>query len=365
MALTSPKTLRVGLIQSGKIVQDRLLPKSGDVTIGTAPRNTFVLQSSRLPPSFAIIEHRNGQYHLVFTEQMQGRVKVDSSEVDFATLRSQELAKKRGSIYVLPLNESSKGKVSLGEITLLFQFVAPPPQPVKAELPPLSKGSLWQQTDHLFFLILIASLAVHFTGATYLALLPNVEESELSLDQLPDRFAKVMLPPKLPEPARPKEEKREEENKNKREAISVKSAPRPDPSARKAELQQRVAGKGLLKILGSSGGGGGAFADVLGPSAGTGDIATALSGASGVGIATADALGQGGTRKGGKAGAMAGIGDVGTSGGGEVNLPSKGEASVSCPAKDSAPQLQSRRPDPDALAPYPDQPPLAQPDSDY
>jgi hypothetical protein len=352
MALTSPKILRVGLIQSGKIVQDRLLPKSGDVTIGTDDRNTFVLQSSRLPPSFAIIEHRNGQYHLVFTEQMQGRVKLDSSEVDFATLRSQELAKKRGSIYVLPLNESSKGKVSLGEITLLFQFVAPPPQPVKAELPPLSKGSLWQSVDHLFFLILIASLAVHFTGATYLALLPNVEETELSLDQLPDRFAKVMLPPKLPEPTPPKEEKKEMEKKNKREEISVKSAPRPDPNARKADLQQRVASKGLLKILGSSGGGGGAFADVLGPSTGTGDIATALSGASGVGVATADALGQGGTRKGGKAGAMAGIGDVGTSGGGKVNLGSKGDASVSGRVKDSTPDVESGSVDREALARY-------------
>jgi hypothetical protein len=352
MALTSPKILRVGLIQSGKIVQDRLLPKSGDVTIGTDDRNTFVLQSSRLPPSFAIIEHRNGQYHLVFTEQMQGRVKLDSSEVDFATLRSQELAKKRGSIYVLPLNESSKGKVSLGEITLLFQFVSPPPQPVKTELPPLAKGSLWQQTDHLFFLILIASLAVHFSGATYLMLLPNVEETELSLDQLPDRFAKVMLPPKLPEPTPLKEEKKEAEKKNKREEVSVKAANRPDPNARKAELQQRVASKGLLKILGSSGGGGGAFADVLGPSAGTGDIASALSGASGVGVATADALGQGGTRKGGKAGAMAGIGDVGTSGGGKVNLGSKGDASVSGRVKDSSPDVESGSVDREALARY-------------
>jgi hypothetical protein len=117
-------------------------------------------------------------------------------------------------------------------------------------------------------------------------------------------------------------------------------------------LQQRVAGKGLLKILGSSGGGGGAFADVLGPSTGTGDIATAWSGASGVGVATADSLGQGGTRKGGKAGAMAGIGDVGTSGGGKVNLGSKGDASVTGRVKDSSPDVESGSVDREALARY-------------
>jgi len=349
MALTTQKMLRVGLIESGKIVQDRLLQKRDHVTIGTGAKNTFALPRAPLPPSFPIFEHLNGQYHLVFTEQMQGKVRLDSSDVDFATLRSQELAKKRGSVYVLPLNETCKGKISLGEITLLFQFVSPPPQPVKTELPPLVKGSLWQSVDHLFFLILLGSLAVHFSGATYLALLPNTEEAELSLDQLPDRFARVLLPPK-PEPTRPKTPPEAEKKEAKKEE-NVKVRKGGDP-VRRAEVQQRVASKGLLKILGSTGAGAGAFADVLGPSTGTGEIASALAGASGVGVATADSLGQGGLRKGGKAGAVAGIGDVGTSGGGKVNLASKGDARVSGQVKDSTPDVESSDVDRDALARY-------------
>jgi len=348
MALTSQKMLRVGLIESGKIVQDRLLRKRDHVTIGTDASNTFVLPAASLPPSFPIFEHKNGQYHLVFTEQMQGKVRLDSSDVDFATLRSQELAKKRGSLYVLPLNETSKGKISLGEITLLFQFVSPPPQPVKTELPPLAKGSLWQSVDHLFFLILLGSLAVHFSGVTYLALLPNVEEAELSLDQLPDRFARVLLPPK-PAEARPKPPEAEKKEAKKDENVKVRKG---GDSGRRAEVQQRVASKGLLKILGSTGAGAGAFADVLGPSTGTGEIASALAGASGVGVATADALGQGGLRKGGKAGAVAGIGEVGTSGGGNVNLASKGDARVSGRVKDSTPDVESSDVDREALARY-------------
>src|SRR5262249_41708208 len=133
----------------------------------------------------------------------------------------------------------------------------------------------------------------HFSGAAYLALLPNVEEAELSLDQLPDRFARVILPPKPAEPARPKAPPEPDKKEAKKEEnVKVRKA---DSGARRAEVQQRVAGKGLLKILGSTGAGGaGAFADVLGPSTGTGEIASALAGASGVGVATADALGQGG-----------------------------------------------------------------------
>src|SRR5262249_45511371 len=160
-----------------------------------------------------------------------------------------------------------------------------------------------------------------------------------------------ILPPKPAEPARPKAPPEpDKKDVKKEENVKVRKA---DSGARRAEVQQRVAGKGLLKILGSTGAGGaGAFADVLGPSTGSGEIGAAVAGASGVGVATADALGQGGLRKGGKAGAVAGIGEVGTSGGGNVNLGSKGDARVSGQVRDSTPDVDSSDVDREALARY-------------
>src|SRR5262249_55131894 len=142
------------------------------------------------------------------------------------------------------------------------------------------------------------------------------------------------------------------EKKEAKKEENVKVRKGSDPG-RRAEVQQRVASKGLLKILGSAGaGGGGAFADVLGPSTGTGEIASALAGASGGGVATADSLGKGGVRKGGKAGAVAGIGEVGTSGGGNVNLGSKGDARVSGQVRDATPDVESSDVDREKLAHY-------------
>jgi hypothetical protein len=352
------KILRVGVIQGGKIIEERHLKNRETVTVGQDAKNTFVVPASNVPGSFPVFEHRGTQYHLVFTEQMNGRVKLGSSEVDFASLRSQGLAKKRGGLYVLPLNDGAKGKVVLGEVTLLFQFVKPLPEPAKPALPPSVKGSLWQSVDQLFFIVLAGSLLVHFSGAGYLACSPRVEEHELSLDDLPDRFARLIIPTRAPEakpaasqaaPESDKKETKNEENNNGKKKDKIAG----DPTARREQIQQKVVSKGLLRILGSSGfGGAGAFQDVLGGSTGAGDIARALAGAGGVGVATADAIGQGAGRKGGGSGSVAGIGDLGTAGGGNVNLGTKRDVRVAGHVKDVAPEVDSADVDREALARY-------------
>ncbi|MGQ0507463.1 MAG: AgmX/PglI C-terminal domain-containing protein [Myxococcaceae bacterium] len=358
MATTpSNKILRVGVIQGGKIIEERHLRKRDNVTVGQEAKNTFVVPASNLPPSFPVFEYKTHQYFLVFTEKMDGRVRLGTSDVDFASLRSQGLAKKRGSVFVLPLTDSAKGKISLGEITLLFQFVTPPPEPVKTELPPNIKGSFWQSIDQVFFMILVGSLVVHFSGATIIMLAPMPEEREMTLEELPDRFAKILIPVKVEAPEPPKETAQAggDEGKKEEKKEAPKKAEKPaaggDPAAKRAEIAQKVASKGLLKILGSSGGGGGAFEDVLGGGTGAGDIASALAGAGGVGVATTDALGAGGPRGGGS-GKVAGIGELGTSGGGNVNVGEKGDARVSGRVKDAAPEIDSADVDREALGRY-------------
>jgi TonB family protein len=119
----------------------------------------------------------------------------------------------------------------------------------------------------------------------------------------------------------------------------------------KEKVAAAVASKGLLKIIGSASGGGGAFDDVLGNSNGVGNIADALSGASGVGVATSDNVGTGGPR-GGTAGTAAGIGDLGTSGGGNVGLGEKVAAQVHGKVADSTPDVESGTVDREKLASY-------------
>jgi hypothetical protein len=352
MAPTSmAKILRLGVIQGGKIIEERHLKRRDNVTIGHDARNTIVIPASSLPSSFPVFEFKNNQFHLVFTETMEGRVRVGSSDVDFGALRAQGLARRRGNVYVLPLTDAAKGKISLGEVTLLFQFVAPQPEPPKPELPPAVRGSVFQSMDQMFFGILAASLFLHFSGAACIAFSPKPQERELSLDELPDRFAKVLIPQRPPEPEKAPEAAKGGDDKEEKKEKKDTAAKKPAGGANdKAVIAQKVASKGLLKILGSSGGAGtGALQDVLG-GGGTGDIANALNGAGGVGIATSDALGGG--PKGGGSGNAASIGDLATGGGGNVNIGAKGDAKISGRVRDAAPEVESADVDREALARY-------------
>src|SRR5262245_24949594 len=224
-ASSGAKILRVGVIRDGKIIEERHIRQPTGVTVGQDGTNTFVIPASELPASFPVFEYRNGQYLLLFTDRMNGRVANRAGDFDFAGLKSKGLVQKRGSVWVLPLDESAKGKVSLGEVTLLFQFVSPPPEPARIELPAEVRGSVWRSIDHLFFTILVASLILHFAVAVWIMLSPKPADADLSLDELPDRFARVLLPPKPPEPEQQKapeqtaqtEEKKEPKKDKKKE----------------------------------------------------------------------------------------------------------------------------------------------------
>lgn len=354
MTTAGVKNLRVALIQGSKITEDRTLRRRVSVTVGQDSRNTFVVPVSNLPPSFQLFEiDKAGAYALIFRAGMEGKVNVNGSELSLQQLQQQGTAKPRGSDFVLPLSDTSKGRVALGEVSLLFQFVTPPPEPTKVELPANVRGSFFAQVDQFFFMILAASLFLHFTGATYIACQPMPEDRELSLDELPDRFVKAMMPVEIKKPEKKPEAAKTEKKEDKKDEKTAEATPKPaTPSnaTAKAELQQKVASKGLLKILGSSGAAG-AFEDVLGNSNGVGSIADALNGAGGVGVATADALGANGP-KGGGSGKVAGIGDLGTSGGGNVALAEKGPAQVRGKVADAAPEVESAEIDRGKLTAY-------------
>ncbi len=344
---TGPRILRVGIIQGGKIIEERHIRRPDSVSVGQDAKNTFVIPASNLPPSFPVFDFRGTHYYLLFTERMDGRVRLGERDVDFATLRTQKLAQKRGSVYALQLDESAKGKVSLGEVTLLFQFVPPPPAPVRMALPAEFRGTLWSSLDHTFFGILALSVLFFFSAAVWIALTPTPAYSDVTLDELPDRFAKLLVPPKPPEPEKPKEEPKGEEKVEKK--VEKKKEKPASDEARKAAIAQKVQSKGILKILGASGGQG-ALKDLLGEGTGTQDVATALKGAQG-GVVVATTGGVGGPRGGG-AGSAAGIGDVGTAGGGNVSLGSKGDARVSGRVAAAAPEVDSADVDREALARY-------------
>lgn len=337
------KNLRIALIQGAKITEDRTFKRRIPVTVGQDAKNTLVVPVSNLPPTFTMFELVNNQYSLVFKPGMEGKLNVNGVEISLQQAREKGLAKPRGDVLVLPLTDASKGRVALGEVSVLFQFVTPAPEPKREDLPATVKGNFFSQIDQFFFTVLAASVFIHFSGASYIACQPMPEERELSLEELPDRFVKQMMPVevKKPEKKSNKDDAKKEEKKEEKVADNAAKKEKPATSNdKKADLQAKVAKTGLLKIIGAAGAGDGAFADVLGDSNKVGDVASALSGASGVNMATAEALAAGGAR-GSATGSAADIGSLGTGGAKNVDLAEKGPAAIRGKVADAAPEVES------------------------
>src|SRR5512138_421800 len=332
------KVLRIGVIQGGKIVEERVLPARQPVTVGSGSRNTIAVAKSELPESTLVFSWRGDRYELHFAERTEGRIQGPQGSADFGALVSQGLASPQQGRYAVALNESQRGKIVLADVTLLWQFVDPPVETPKTVLPREARGRHFSSLDKLFGTVLVVSFALH-TGA-YVALANTEVPKELTLEEIPDRYAKVLIPERLPKPPTPPEEKKPEkvaEEKRPVEEKKVEEKRGPDTpeqaaakkAARTAAIAKAVQSKGILKVLGALGPGTGssAVADVFGTGGGIGDVASALSGAGGVAVAN-DPSAAGG-RKGGGQGEAASIGSLATSGGGKVGYGAKTEVKVS------------------------------------
>jgi hypothetical protein len=337
MAAQQAKVLRIGVIQGGKIVEERVLPGRVPVTIGSAPRNTIVVPQSELAASVPVFSIHGDKYQLHFADGAEGRVQSgQGAAAELDALIAQGAARQQGNAFVLPVRDDQRGKLVLGDVTVLWQFVLPPPEAPKTVLPREAKGNHFRSMDRLFVTLLVVSIAMHVGG--YLALAQVKLPDEVTLEELPARVAQVLMPQKPPEQPKSEvktearaeakaEEKKESAGDEKKESTEQVAARK---AARAAAVAKAVQSKGILKVLGalgSSGSGDSAVADVFGSGSGASDVASALSGAGGVAVATDP--GAGGGRKGGGLGGKASIGDLATSGGGAVAYGQKTEVKVS------------------------------------
>jgi TonB family protein len=296
------KILRIGLIQNGKIVEERLLRRRETVTIGQSPRNTFVLSSGGLPKSYNLFEIRSNTYHLNFRAGMNGKVSVDNSVMDFRALREQKLARKRGENYTVKLSERSRGKVMLGDVTVLFQFVTPPPPPSTLQLPASLRGGWSQRTDWQFASALLGSFVFQVFSLAFI-MSQDYPPPPQGIETLSDRFTEVVFEKKVIKPPPPKvneekkDEKKDPDKKEPEKKAEKKPEPKPEPketpevkARRKAKelrrMQKEVANKTILKFVGSKGGDNPAsILDSLKDGATDVRIAEAFDGANGIMVA--------------------------------------------------------------------------------
>ncbi|MCB9671756.1 MAG: AgmX/PglI C-terminal domain-containing protein [Alphaproteobacteria bacterium] len=230
------KVLRIAIIQDRKIKQERLIKAGESVRIGDDPKkNTFVIPKNNVTgSSFVLFQSDGSNYSLRFNDQFGAKSKVSTGGLaaKLSNLLNDSSVNREGDVAVLPLTPSDRGKLDIDGTFILFQFVAPPP--VKAVKPIKAmdfRPRLLEDDDPVFlgFLAIWSALALVLTVWVW-----NSEKPEYSLDELPDRFAKLALPPpKVEEPPEPLEDPNEVDETLESPDKTKAEAAEPEPSKAK------------------------------------------------------------------------------------------------------------------------------------
>lgn len=335
------KILRIGIIQGGKIIEERLLRKREPVTVGEDIKNTFQIPNIGLPARFPLFLLKGDKYFLTMAAWMDGRLSLGTGVNTLQILQQRGVAKKVGQVdytkpgssskkkvpvYQVPLSEKSRGKLTLGDVTLLFQFVTPPPLPAKPQLPAIIQSGWMKGFDWVYSTILILSFISH-SGFVYWCHKKGAITGAVKLENISTRFAKLIVPKPEPKPKKVvaktddknknKDKKKKGKKKPKKRAVAKKppkrevKKPAKRQSAedkarakakRRQEIAKQVSNRGLLHaLIGTKGSGSGSTFDAIGGGNVIDKVSQATKGLKG-GIGFADGSSKTTRRRGAKGG---------------------------------------------------------------
>lgn len=156
------RILRIGVLLGGKIVEERLIRERVPVSVGQSMKNTFSIPIEGLPMEFTLFALDEGRYSLRFLGKMDGRLSDSGGQVNTLDALKSKGAQNVGDYYQVPLSDSARGKLSLGDLTILFQFVTEPPRQPKPMLPASVRGTFADRFDPRLLVIVGSSIILHF-----------------------------------------------------------------------------------------------------------------------------------------------------------------------------------------------------------
>ena len=229
----SQRILRVGVVQQGRIIDERLLYERNPVTIGKKWRCTVTLASESAPEEHVLFDVKNGRYVLRFLEGMRGRIATREGVITLEEAAKRGDAKASGGVYQLPIDEQWRGKINVGDTAVLFQFVNPAPLKDLPRLPANMQGGVLRFATAVmglstaFVLFLVLSTVLQLPAAIYFTLFHPPPARSDGLEMLPDRFVRMLQPEQEPPPEQDEPEETEDG-----EEVADADQPEPEPTPR-------------------------------------------------------------------------------------------------------------------------------------
>ncbi len=341
------KNLRVGIILNGKVIEERVVDNEESISVGYDSACTFVVNDNDAPKKWELFERVAGSYVLRFEESTKGKLTFEEKKSTLAEAQKFEKVKKSGTVFALPLNDESRGRIQLSEnLTVMFHFVDAKAVPPATVLPASASGGWLKSLEPFFMAALAFSFVVHSVMSIVVFVVeppppPSAEDARKWMARLAE--TEVVIEEPVEEDTLDEDEEDEGEGKDNdkpakpsKKADTKKAAPSKDTGAakpsgkagptaseRSAVQNQVQASSAMLALIGAKGGAGdSAIGDIFSDNNALGDVSASLDGTVGVGIAGSGAevtrrTAGAGNGTGGGGGSGANIDLKGGSGGGK------------------------------------------------
>ena len=248
------KILRIGIIQGGRIVEERLVRKRENITIGQSAKNLFVVPSDALPRHWLLFEISGSHYVAHFSDGMDARIAVGNEIISLAQLKQTGKIQKRGS----QLGAAARRAVARKDHARRHDDPVPVRHAAAAAAAAAAAG-LGARLDHRrtstgsFATIAAGSFLLHLLMVIYLR---NVDwPRKPDIEEIPDRFVKMMVKKveKPPEPKKEVAEGRREEGAREEEGRGEEGGSQEGADARGESQAGRGEGQGRRRAAGAAG----------------------------------------------------------------------------------------------------------------
>jgi hypothetical protein len=262
--------IKIGVLQSGKIINEVLVNDTKDVSIGTSLDNTIMVNKEGFEETFCILSYFDGRYYLRLHSGISGKVFEGTRSINVSELVKHPDIIHKGEGFFYPLSNETRGMLLLGKETILFKVY--PGEPIPEKLPKEFQGALFGgYFETSFFLIFLFFLIGYiFLVYSFNQVRPT---ANINFEKIPERFARLIMDVPYPikkkdegslkQSAENKEQQKNttEENKNKnitKKNVSKKNTARigGGNTEDNRDASEIVRSAGIIGVIGSKGKGG-------------------------------------------------------------------------------------------------------------
>lgn len=254
----SAKVLRVAVVVDDLLCDEVHQHKAASISVGSDYRSNVVLFGRNVPRKHVLFDYRGGAYFLDVPVEARGKVSLGAKAFPLAALRQRFAV---GDRLRVKLSPRAKGKLLLGDSTIMFQFSAPKELPPRLPFPVQFNpriDEMFGGRDLQTMAVSLLTLGSYFTWAAIAEY-----DSSFDIDSIDDRFVQAMGIQKKEkdEPEVVEEEEKDElAEEDEEEAKQIKEKPKPEkkldrpPEKFSAKAVAQARNVGIARVLGTYGG---------------------------------------------------------------------------------------------------------------